>query len=661
VDAVRSPFRITYFCGMSIRCCSKQSVLPLLLLVVLYLHSMPVAARAHADSVLRSVTAQKVLITRSRDSSDYLRTITDVYHVNYAAIRAKAPYQLQDILSDVGGLFVKQYGGPGSMSTISVRGGSAAQALVLFDGMRLNTVQNGGVDISTIPISFIRSVDVRKGALGSTAGANAMTGTVELTVAIPDNPVRLEAGAGSFETWRTLLQGAVRGTEWKAGAGLEAYSSAGSYNYPFFLHNEQMYLTRDNARVRTLSGIVRIEGPRNLAVTLVAQTTKRGVPGAVVPDVAVESVASLINSDILGQAKLQLFKNGGWQVNTGVALRYLNARYTDALATFVGPQGIKAHYTSVETVADVQALLIKNDIIHEARVSAGTALLTDTQLQPELGGMASRHQGAAAYRFSASLPHMEVEASLRGEWYSDVPGAVAAGAGLAWLPDTNLAVRLHVGSGYRPPSFNELYLFNYGNRELLPERSTAVTTGVRWQPVWWLWADASAYGTLFSDLIVSIPLSPVLTSAFNVGRATGVGAEYSIGCTIPGTGLSLQCNYNVQDMRDHTGRPGVDGTPIPYVPVEAVHGVVSWDGADVFARGEWSYTGYRYAQAGGDVLNVLPSYHLATVVVGTRYSGDSLKGSVQLRCDNILDTRYQVVRGYPMPGRSARIVLEVLP
>jgi outer membrane cobalamin receptor len=34
-----------------------------------------------------------------------------------------------------------------------------------------------------------------------------------------------------------------------------------------------------------------------------------------------------------------------------------------------------------------------------------------------------------------------------------------------------------------------------------------------------------------------------------------------------------------------------------------------------------------------------------------------VRGSLMLQCDNLFDVSYQVVRGYPMPGRAIRVIV----
>ncbi|MFI5324569.1 MAG: TonB-dependent receptor, partial [Thermodesulfobacteriota bacterium] len=55
-----------------------------------------------------------------------------------------------EILSFSPGVVVRDYGGFGQLKTMSIRGSSNDQVVILLDGVRLNNPLGGGVDLSTI-------------------------------------------------------------------------------------------------------------------------------------------------------------------------------------------------------------------------------------------------------------------------------------------------------------------------------------------------------------------------------------------------------------------------------------------------------------------------------------------------------------------------------
>jgi hypothetical protein len=84
---------------------------------------------------------------------------------------------LGSALEGVPGLFLKSYGGPGSVSTTSMRGMGAEHTLVLVDGQRYNNVRDGQVDFGVFLLQNIDRVEVLRGGFSSLYGAEVAAGS----------------------------------------------------------------------------------------------------------------------------------------------------------------------------------------------------------------------------------------------------------------------------------------------------------------------------------------------------------------------------------------------------------------------------------------------------------------------------------------------------
>ena len=70
-----------------------------------------------------------------------------------------------------------------------------------------------------------------------------------------------------------------------------------------------------------------------------------------------------------------------------------------------------------------------------------------------------------------------------------------------------------------------------------------------------------------------------------------------------------------------------------------------------------SYVGYRYYTE--DNIGFLPSYQVAAMNIRARLSFPPITGLVKCEISNLFDEDYQVIIGYPMPGRSFRVTVGV--
>ena len=89
----------------------------------------------------------------------------------------------------------------------------------------------------------------------------------------------------------------------------------------------------------------------------------------------------------------------------------------------------------------------------------------------------------------------------------------------------------------------------------------------------------------------------------------------------------------------------------------------SYAAGDVTAGLQWVYVSHRFSQSGELVSALLSRYHLlgATIELRSRLRSRtaSLGVDVRLQAENLLDRRYDVIQGFPMPGRSIRVLTSI--
>src|SRR5204863_1866451 len=83
------------------------------------------------------------------------------------------------------GVSIHALGGPGQAATLSLRGASADQSVVLLDGIPLQGPGAGAVDLATLPATLLDRVIISRGVLGAQFGAGALGGAAELVPRAP--------------------------------------------------------------------------------------------------------------------------------------------------------------------------------------------------------------------------------------------------------------------------------------------------------------------------------------------------------------------------------------------------------------------------------------------------------------------------------------------
>jgi len=106
-----------------------------------------------------------------------------------------------ELLSFSPGVQIRDFGGFGQLKSISIRGSSSDQVVVLLDGVRISSPLGGGVDLSTIPIDFVKRFEIIRGGASALAGTDAIGGVLNIVTKGTDKP--LTGGSltgGSFGT-----------------------------------------------------------------------------------------------------------------------------------------------------------------------------------------------------------------------------------------------------------------------------------------------------------------------------------------------------------------------------------------------------------------------------------------------------------------------------
>jgi len=150
-----------------------------------------------------NVRLKEVVVTATRVEESIEDIAQDVSVITKKEIASGSYRDISEVLRNVTGLNLLEYGNRGSSATLSLRGSTSEQALVLIDGKRLNKPGDGLVDLNaiSIPLENIERIEVLRGASSAIYGADAMGGVINIITKIPDETVIALTGSyGRFVT-----------------------------------------------------------------------------------------------------------------------------------------------------------------------------------------------------------------------------------------------------------------------------------------------------------------------------------------------------------------------------------------------------------------------------------------------------------------------------
>ena len=164
---------------------SFRTTFSLALLFCLSLSSAVVRIRSPQAEELPVYELDPIVVTATR-YPEYLKNIPAFTTVlTRENLRSTNSLSISNGLKNVSGVDIKSTGDFGQVSTLSLRGSSASQVLVLLDGRPLNYINTGIFNLSDFPIEQVERIEIVRGPLSSLYGANALGGVVNIISQIP--------------------------------------------------------------------------------------------------------------------------------------------------------------------------------------------------------------------------------------------------------------------------------------------------------------------------------------------------------------------------------------------------------------------------------------------------------------------------------------------
>jgi len=191
-----------------------------------------------------------------------------------------------ELLERTVGVRVIDFGGLGQHQAISIRGSSPEQIVVLLDGVRLNSAQRGGVDISSIPLEMIERIEVIRGGEAALFGADALGGVVNIiskkgkTGEDGKPATSLLGSLGSFHTFKGSFSHGFKVEDFDYFISHTHQSTRGNFSY---LNTNFQEAVRINNKSLSEASFVRLgydaEGIGRFEVSDQFFWTERGQPG----------------------------------------------------------------------------------------------------------------------------------------------------------------------------------------------------------------------------------------------------------------------------------------------------------------------------------------------------------------------------------------------
>lgn len=590
---------------------------------------------------------ETVVVTGSRTEQKLSESVVPTEVVTRQQVEESGAQDAADVLETVPGVEVERsFRGAG----VRMQGLDSEYVLILVDGKRVIGARDGVIDLSRIPVERIERIEVVKGAASALYGSDAIGGVINIITRAPEAPqsgeVTVSGGGRDSVGGGPLFDvSGVAGLHREKGSvGL----NAGWHQSPSYDLDPSDDQTDGNAIQQLNLGLEgEFDPASSTALTAGASYTLQDTSGV---DDTRGAVYDRRNLTEEGGAHLGAETLVGLtKIKGGVSGTFTRDQY---LADQRGSDAMDTYEVTTEDLVQVDAQVdtwIKGGHLLSGGVEGSYGAMTSPRLSQDgdrlrLGVFAQDEWRLGSKQKFAIVPSARVDVD---SWFGTHPTPRLA---LRYDPTEHTALRLSAGSGFRAPTFKEMFLrfenagVGYvvdGNPDLRPETAWNVSGGAETSPIPGLRLHIDLFYNHLDDMITvglvqeSTSETPMdeyqyvnVSSALTRGGEVGVNWRYK-------KYLSVDLGYSYTDTQDLDLERPLDGRS-PHRGTFTITGRHPAWGLSATARGELvgPATFFLDEEGGTDGVDTDPYLNLKARVEKSFWKG-RLRTFVAV--DNLLD------------------------
>ena len=589
--------------------------------------ALAISVSAHATDTTSALNEVVVTASRAAENTSEISASTTV--ITREDIEARQSVSLAQLLSLAGGIDVASNGAPGASTSVFMRGTNSNHVLVLIDGVRANTANDGRFDFSLLRPEDIERIEIVRGARSAQYGSDAIGGVIQIfTRKTSRNFVAIRAG--SFKT-----------QELQAGVGI-------------IKDLDHLSLTASYA---DLDGFSARKAPSN--------QDRDGQ----------HSKSAQINAGKqLGEKSMlqfnAIYQDRQVEFDQGLSDEQLsNARVAFSHATTANwQQTLELGYNRVERDNTLDASRLQGSWVNQVNLGKAGNLIAGIDYQQEeintgdFGYDKTIQSHGGFVTIESTLQKLGINASARRDEHERFGGHNTGSLTLTYPVANSLRAYGTVASAFKAPTAEQLFSLGFngfceedgdfdfddfgpcfvGNPALQPEKSKQRELGIRWQVAQQHTLTTNVYDNEIRGLITNDFAFP--NNYINLNRARIKGVEL----TAQGKHgiFNYQINANSLKAKDDNGddllrrpRGGLNG-------LFMLQPSSRWSvGTEVIARSHAK----DFGNAG---IERVPGYTLVNLLGQWKATPQLTLG---LRADNVTDKQYAQVIGFNTADRSGYV------
>ncbi|MGP5527432.1 TonB-dependent receptor [Psychrobacter celer] len=574
------------------------------------------------------VELDKIVVTATRTPTKASNVIAQTRVIDSETLQRYQGQTVVDVLKNQPGINITQSGGMGTASNFYMRGFDSKQVLVIIDGIRYGSISLGSPSLNLLAADQIDRIEVLYGASGSSIyGSDAMGGVIQIFTKgnnVEQSNVSTTVGYGSNNHYQVGITGQLKNDTSSLSLGVSRNETDG---FNAIANSSSADYNTDD------------DGFKSTNASLALQHKLSDSLSAGISALYTDSTTDI---DSAGN----VFPNAYSDQKNGSANAYLQYKTPLTVSKLSYGQSIDKSTTHDANSIDYQKGSQYDTTQEQARLETsinaqpGTVIVGAEWLSQQLDASdvldfsgypdpavqtpynpEDRTVKSAFVGYQLADTYYDVQANYRVDENSQYGHESTYNLGAAIRPLAGMRIGANYATGFRAPTFNDLYWPGFSNPNLKPERTENTEVFVEYVND----AQTSRLTGYYTDA------EDLISSAANISEAKIKGlsltSDWNMNAFIFGLG------YDYLDAKDKTANSASYNQQLAYRPKNSGMVYVGYQQPMFDVRLEAKHTDDRLTAEN----NKLDSYTLLNLS-GAVYITPNLRAN--LRVDNITDEDY---------------------
>jgi vitamin B12 transporter len=541
-------------------------------------------------------------------------------------------------------IYMREYGA-GGVSSASFRGTSASNTAVVWNGININSLNNGQTEFNSLTVNLIDNITVRSGGGTIKYGSGAIGGTIHLNTNLPFKQFTkhsLNTSVGSFQTFQNRYKFATGNPKFSLNFGIAHNRSDNNYK---LLGTSFQNTNGDYKNLETNFNVAfKTSSQSKLKIFYTNYRGQRGLGGELPNPLAGKEKYQDFNTRIL--SVFETLKNSYGHT---IKLAYLTQEYRyfeDKNFDKYDFGSSKRHLINYDFHYAFNHFTIESFSEYDSNIGDSNNIQKHRRNQFSQAFLL-KNKKASKVRYNFKI---------RKDFNSDynVPWVYALGA--EYHASKTFKLRANGSKNYRVPTYNELYWPGQGNLNLVPETAQQAEIGIELKndrfridlAYFYIDAENKIIWTPNGD-----PNRPNQWVPINIAATLNKGLELKIAYKRGANHryLHFDMNYAYTMATNKTTKSALIFVPKHLANFNLGYSYKRWN-----TFYQYAYNGSVFTSEDNISILSLKAHNISNI--GLEYkllSTPKNRLSAGLKINNLFDEIYQITPRRPMPNRHFNI------